>query len=69
MEQTHKEKILFLFKKRRWVNAKRLHDSVGWRFGARLFELRQDGYVMAKRRGFNGLDDWMIISEPKTIKV
>ena len=65
--KTHKEKITSLLKKGRWVNATRLHDSVGWRFGARLFELRKDGYVFAKRRGPNGLDDWMMITKPKTV--
>jgi len=60
---THKQKILNILKDGRWHSAKELHDKVGWRFGARLYDLRQEGFSFEKDTS-NKLDMWRLKSYP-----
>lgn len=58
---TQKEKILKLFRKSGWVKVQTL-QQIAWRFSARLYELRKEGYEFEKRRQKNGLEEWKLIS-------
>lgn len=61
---TQKQKILELFDSGRWVPVEEL-QKVAWRYGARLYDLRTDGYVFEKKKQENGLEAWKIAYRPK----
>lgn len=61
---TQKEKIIDLLSDGEWHNATELHD-ICWRFGARIFDLKHDGYEFEKRKGQNGLEDWRLLITPE----
>lgn len=59
------ELVLAILSDGAWHNAEELHDRVCWRYGARLFNLRERGVVMEKRTSeFNGLDEWRLVALP-----
>jgi hypothetical protein len=61
---THKEKIVALLSDRRWHSTVELH-AICWRYGARLWDLRRDGYVFEKRRTPDPrIEEWRLVSAP-----
>jgi hypothetical protein len=61
---SQKEKILNLFYDKEWTNAEELHE-ICWRYGARIFDLKKQGFKFEKRKGVNGLEEWKLIDEPQ----
>ncbi len=59
---TQKEKILSLLDDGEYHNATELH-GVCWRYVARIFDLKKEGYIFEKKRGQNGLEDWRLLAE------
>lgn len=49
-----------------WVSGNRLAEVAGYRFGGRLFELRQEGYTIERRSAPNGnaVDEYRLIEKP-----
>jgi len=61
---THKEKIVALLSDGRWHSTVELH-AICWRYGARLWDLRRDGYVFEKRRTADPrIEEWRMVSAP-----
>jgi hypothetical protein len=61
---THKEKIVALLSDGRWHSTIELH-AICWRYGARLWDLRRDGYVFEKRRTPDPrIEEWRLVSAP-----
>jgi hypothetical protein len=61
---TQKERILALLADREWHTTAELNDLC-FRYGARLFELRQEGYLFAEERiGAGPLWRWKLIETP-----
>lgn len=56
---SQKQRILNLLKDGRWHNVTELH-AIAWRYGGRLFDLRQEGHLFEKRIGKNGLEEWRL---------
>lgn len=53
-----------------WVSGNRLGEVAGWRFGGRLYELRQMGYTIERRSAPNGnsTDEYRLIEpEPQQL--
>jgi hypothetical protein len=51
--KTKKDRILDLLKRRKTVSQRELND-IAYRYGARLFDLRADGYRIATKIGKKG---------------
>lgn len=49
MRLTHKQRILNMLQENEWVSSDEMEKQVGWRFGARLFDLRRLGYRFLKK--------------------
>jgi biotin operon repressor len=49
-----------------WVSGNRLADVGGYRFGGRLYELRQMGYTIERRSAPNGsaVDEYRLVEQP-----
>jgi hypothetical protein len=61
---TQKEKIVALLSDGRWHSTIELH-AICWRYGARLWDLRRDGYVFEKRRTPDPrIEEWRLVSAP-----
>jgi len=58
---TQKEKIVALLSDGRWHSTIELH-VICWRYGARLWDLRRDGYVFEKRRTADPrIEEWRLL--------
>jgi biotin operon repressor len=46
-----------------WISGNELARAVGWRYGARVYELRQLGYTIERRSAPNGspVDEYRIV--------
>jgi hypothetical protein len=51
--QNQKSRILSLLKSKEWVTQKEL-NTICFRYGARLWDLRQDGYSVLTKQGKKG---------------
>jgi len=61
---THKERILDLLSDGQWHDTVELH-AICWRYGARLWELRQAGYALEKRRTADPrIEEWRLAGAP-----
>ena len=61
--KTQTEKIISLFKKRKWVPVQKLHE-ICWRYGARIYDLKKAGYRFEKRRQKDSvLEEWHLINK------
>ena len=56
------DRILDLFKKERVVTNRQLND-IAFRYGARIHELRKDGYDIRTRRVKEGLFEFELVDE------
>lgn len=57
---TQKERILGVLKEGGWHSVLEL-NAICWRYGARLWDLRQEGWNLEKRVSQNtGLEDWRL---------
>ena len=62
---TQKAKIIDLLKDKEWHSTEELH-AICWRYGARLFDLREEGYVFEKKpHPFKkNLELWRLLTKP-----
>jgi hypothetical protein len=61
---TQKERILALLSDGQWHDTIELH-AICWRYGARLWDLRRDGYAFEKRRTADPrIEEWRLIASP-----
>jgi len=61
----HKERILDLLSDGQWHDTVELH-AICWRYGARLWDLRRDGYVFEKRRTADPrIEEWRLVGRPE----
>lgn len=53
-----------------WISGNELAEAVGWRYSARLYELRAMGYVI-ERRSVRGrpVDDYRIVEKPEQLSI
>lgn len=49
-----------------WISGNALADAVGWRYSARIYELRAEGYTIERRSARNGsaVDEYRIVQGP-----
>ncbi|MDH4127335.1 MAG: hypothetical protein OEV44_01180 [Spirochaetota bacterium] len=58
---TQKDKLLQLLQKGSWVTVQQM-QTIAWRYGARLHDLRVEGYEFEKRKQKNSrLEEWRLI--------
>jgi hypothetical protein len=60
-----KQKIIKLLKSQEWTHISEL-NKICFRYGARLYELRSDGYRFMKRKAPDGFEEWKLIHDPIT---
>jgi hypothetical protein len=61
---THKERILDLLSDGQWHDTVELH-AICWRYGARLWDLRQAGYLLEKRQTADAhIEEWRLVGAP-----
>ncbi len=61
---THKERILDLLSDGHWHDTIELH-AICWRYGARLWDLRQAGYLLEKRQTADPhIEEWRLVGAP-----
>ncbi len=52
-----------------WVSGNQLFEVAGTRYGARLFELRQEGHVIEKRPApHSAVPQYRIVEKPEQLK-
>lgn len=59
---SQKEKIIRLLSDHDWHSVVELHE-ICWRYGARICDLKKEGYVLDKRKGFKNLEEWRLIPD------
>ena len=49
-----------------WISGNRLAQVAGYRYGGRLYELRQAGYIIERRSAPNGsaVDEYRLVEQP-----
>jgi hypothetical protein len=64
---THKQRILALLKDRRYHSSREMMNAGGFRYGARLLDLRKDGYTFAVKPDEKKPNSFLyrLISRPK----
>jgi len=63
---TQKQKIIELMADQEWHSSAELHDKICWRYSARLYDLRRDGYLFEKKNDpdHQKLEFWRLVSAP-----
>ncbi|MFZ5469457.1 MAG: hypothetical protein ACOZIN_08475 [Myxococcota bacterium] len=56
--KSNKEGLRALLADGRWHGIRELHEVAGWRYGARIFDLRGEGLVIHRRPVGAGLYEW-----------
>jgi hypothetical protein len=53
-----------------WISGNALADAVGWRYGARLYELRAAGFVIERRSSKrSAVDEYRIVEHPVQLEL
>ena len=54
-----------------WLSGNRIAEVAGFRFGARLFELRAEGYTIERRSAPNGnaTDEYRLVEKPEQLEL
>lgn len=54
-----------------WVSGNELAEAVGWRYSARLYELRAEGFTIERRSSRNGsaVDDYRIVEPAEQLRI
>jgi len=60
--RTQCDRLLIILSDFEWHRTTELHDLVGWRYGARLWDLRQQGCRMEKRPTEDrAIEEWRLV--------
>lgn len=66
---TQRQGLIFLLRDGKWHGVKELRAAAGWRYSARLHELKQAGYVIERRHVIADFYEWRWSRSPGQLRL